>query len=369
MHTNNYILSPCGTSILTNQTLDKTERVLIYKHANKRIRSDIPHSERAALEALILNTARKISTANDQAAAKMSAELNGIIQIYRGAIPKNNDIHFLLSTDTWLGEETANLVKKWLESKNGKFIVQVHRHKDLQTADISAFQLSLSDLIKKLSEEIPGYSETGYKIIFNLTGGFKSVQGFLQSIANFYADETVYIFESSSELMRIPRLPIQMDALPIIKEHLSAFRALALGLPIADTGTIPETLLFKLDGESILSPWGELLWSTSRQALYGKKLLPPPLEMIRYAKVFMKRVNDLPCDRLALINQRIDQLSKYFKNPSNNPRSLDFKQLKGNSMKPSTHEMDAWADSDAKRIFGHFEGALFVLDTLDKGLH
>lgn len=38
-------------------------------------------------------------------------------------------------------------------------------------------------------------------------------------------------------------------------------------------------------------------------------------------------------------------------------------------MLPSTHEMDAWADLDAKRIFGHFEGGIFVLDKLEKGLH
>lgn len=70
-----------------------------------------------------------------------------------------------------------------------------------------------------------------------------------------------------------------------------------------------------------------------------------------------------------LINQRIDQLEKHLNDPSYNPRSLDFKSLKGKSMKPSTHEADAWSDQDAKRIFGHFERDVFVLDKLDKGLH
>ena len=77
----------------------------------------------------------------------------------------------------------------------------------------------------------------------------------------------------------------------------------------------------------------------------------------------------LAADRLELINNRIDQLNKHLADNHYNPPSLDFKQLKGKSMAPSTHEIDAWSDQDAKRIFGHFEGRIFVLDKLDKGLH
>ena len=50
-------------------------------------------------------------------------------------------------------------------------------------------------------------------------------------------------------------------------------------------------------------------------------------------------------------------------------KELDFKQIKGKAMSPSTHEIDAWSDKDAKRIFGHYEGDAFVLDKLNKGLH
>ena len=53
-----------------------------------------------------------------------------------------------------------------------------------------------------------------------------------------------------------------------------------------------------------------------------------------------------------------------------NVSSLDLKALRGNPRPPSTHEIDAWSDGDAKRIFGHFEGGNhFVLDKLDSGLH
>jgi hypothetical protein len=38
-------------------------------------------------------------------------------------------------------------------------------------------------------------------------------------------------------------------------------------------------------------------------------------------------------------------------------------------VKGSTHEIDAWHDGGAKRIFGHYEGGVFVLDRLDEALH
>ncbi len=370
-----YILSPCGTSLLTNKA-NTDERSLVFKYANEKRKEDIPKKDRIKLEKLINNVSNSLQKANNQEARRMSAELNGIIQIYNGKIKNkvknetktNHDFHLLLSTDTWLGEETAKLVKSWLEHHN--LTVVIHRQIDLQTSEISSFQLSLSELIKKLSQEIPEYSKKGYYIIFNLTGGFKSVQGFLQSIANFYADETVYIFETSSELLRIPKLPIRLDALPIIEKHINEFRKLSLGIKVDQNqiNDIPETLLFTVDEQTTLSAWGELLWEETKKELYKKELFPSPIRKIKYSKRFIDDVSNLAPDRISLVNKKIDQLTEYFIKGIN-LNSLDLKPLKGKPMKTSTHELDAWSDKDAKRIFGHFEGEIFVLDKLDKGLH
>ena len=71
-----------------------------------------------------------------------------------------------------------------------------------------------------------------------------------------------------------------------------------------------------------------------------------------------------------LVNNRIDQLSKFLEtNGEYKPPSLDFKALKGAGKPPSTHEVDAWNDRDAQRIFGHYESNIFSLDILDVGLH
>ncbi len=368
-----FILSPCGTSLLTNQSKQE-ERQLIFRYANVKDPGEIPDSDRQKLDQIIKRVQEKLLAAGSDydRVAKLSAELNGIIKFYGHRLPARSDVHFLLSTDTYLGNETAQLVKEWLEIQSGKFVVQVYRQTDLRTVDIDSFQLALSDLVQKLSEEIPEYSRRKYRIVFNLTGGFKSIQGFLQSIANFYADETIYIFETSDDLLRIPKLPIRLDALPIISENLLTFRRLALELPVSleDVQTIPETLLLIYDGQITLSPWGAIIWEEAREKLYGEQILPSPdEEKVRLSKKFMKQCKELPPERKIMINKRIDQLIKHLIKEDYNPSSLDFKELKGRPKADSTHEMDAWADGDARRMFGHFEGKTFILDSLDKGLH
>ncbi|MGB3493954.1 MAG: hypothetical protein WBA57_14590 [Elainellaceae cyanobacterium] len=72
-------------------------------------------------------------------------------------------------------------------------------------------------------------------------------------------------------------------------------------------------------------------------------------------------------DRLH-VNQRIDDLTVFLATGKNISR-LDFKPLKSNPCLPSTHEMGAWADQSAKRMFGHVENNVFVLDKLDDELH
>lgn len=365
-----YILSPCGTSLLTNNARDGHDRKRVFAHANTKIREDVPPEDRKKLTALIQKIASRLNGASREDAAKMSAEINGIVKIYGGHNPSKEDIHMLLSTDTWLGEETARLVEGWLRSQHPRPAIDVHRQVDLQTADITAFQLALAELVKKFSDELPGYSAGGYKIIFNLTGGFKSVQGFLQSIAHFYADETVYIFESAPELMRIPRLPIRIDAMSAIEKNISALRNISAEIPEIRVGDIPEIFLITMDGRISLSPWGEVVWANYKGEIYRKGLLHSPQQKkIVYGENFKKDVKALSPDRIEIVNIRIDQLNRHLNESSYNPDSLDFKKLKGVSMKPSTHEMDAWADLDARRIFGHFEKGVFVLDRLARGLH
>lgn len=367
-----YILSTCGTSILTYKA-SKEEKDIVYKYANNKKPPKDQPEDYEYIQSIITKAQQALENATPTQAQAHSAELNTIVKINESQPPISGDFYYLLSTDTWLGEVTAELISAWLKKQYPSASVVVERHTDLQTQDIDAFQLSLSELIRAFESFLPNYANNGYKIIFNLTGGFKAIQGFLQSIANFYADETFYIFERSSAMMQIPRLPIKMDEMSEIEENIDFFRKLETETLVTlaeKPNSVSEFMLFCVDDEINLSAWGELVWHRSKKQLYRKKLLKSPnLEKIRYSDAFVKTAEQLSVDRLCLVNERIDQLNKHLHDKSYNPPSLDFKALKGKPFPKITHEMDAWSDQDAKRMFGYFEDSHFVIDKLDKGLH
>ena len=374
-----FILSPCGTSLLTNGT-GPDLRKIINLHSNaiseQAVVTASPHDHRLIRDHLAA-VERKIAAADVACAKEFSAELNGILSLYDGVIEgRQGDFQQLLCTDTWLGEEAAKLVRQWLTGKG--FVADLRRQSDLRTVDVASFQVALSDLVTWCDEVVDGFRKS-HRVVFNLTGGFKSIQGFLQTLAQFYADETIYIFETGNELLRLPRLPLQMSADETVRQHLSAFRRLALGLKVepALIENIPETLLIRSDDQVCLSPWGDLVWAQTKKTLYASEVFPPDgvTELLVLGKDFNKSVAGLEANRILIINERIDDLilfleeKKTGKSEPHNPASLDFKKLSGSPKPPSTHECDAWADQDAKRLYGHFdEGGRFSLDCLGKHL-
>lgn len=285
-----FILSPCGTSLLTNAA-DTAERKLVNQYANCKLKNDIPSEHANCLHALIKRVGKQMITADYSYAAKMSAELNAITKLYQGKPHHKNDFHQLLCTDTWLGEATANIVADWLRKEG--FIVGIRRQQDLQTANLETFQSALSDLVKWCYECLPGYRHQKYKIIFNLTGGFKSVQGFLQTLGIFHADEIIYVFETGDDLLRIPKLPVTMTVEETVRQHLNTFRRLSMNLPVDDFNEIPETLLLNVGNEITLSPWGELVWTEAKKIIYADALHPSSSEKIRFSEIFEASVKKL----------------------------------------------------------------------------
>ncbi len=369
-----FILSPCGTSLWTNGASD-AERKLLIAYANTTTPEEIPATDRGLLEARLAVVRALMLGAKETEAAKKSAELNGIIKLYGGTVEAGQDYHLLLCTDTWLGEQSALLAAEWLRQR--QVTVEVKRQRDLQTKDLSAFQMALSELVQWAETTLSAYRESGYRIVFNLTGGFKSVQGFLQSLGMFYADETVYIFETGADLLRIPRLPAKLATEEIVRANLRSFRRLHLRLPAEDISAIPETLLFQYGGETELSVWGLLAWEQAKRTMYREKVWDSPSECVVYGEAFMESVGHLSPDRCYNVNQQLDELARYLetgRNEKYNLGSLDFKKLHGNPRPPSTHELDAWHDQDARRLFGHFDpnassSFTFIVDRLAKALH
>ena len=363
-----FVLSPCGTSVLTNCARDD-ERAVITHHANAQNEQDISPEDRAVLQDLIRRTQSKLQEADVRDLPPLSAELNALFKLYDGQFNKAvNDQHWLLCTDTWLGRKTGELIKETLE-RLGLSFVQLCQPKDLRTEELFTFQSALSDLVKWCEETIVPCQEN-YHVVFNLTGGFKSIQGFLQTLATFYADEAIYVFESGNELLRLPRLPIKLDIDDVVRRHLRVFRRLANGLGLDEPcplDDIPETLLLCFDDNVSLSPWGDLVWERTHKEMYQKELWPSPSEKIIYGERFAESVNPLSPHRMEHVNKRIDQLARSLE-CGDNLASLDFKPVRG-KVKNYTHECDAWADQDAKRMYGRLERGVFTLEVLDKALH
>jgi putative CRISPR-associated protein (TIGR02619 family) len=362
------IVSTCGTSILTAGS-DAAMRDLLNRHANAHGPDAVPDPERREILARIEACRNALVDASTiEHLRRASAELNGIARYYQDRL-SGQDHHILIATDTWLGEVTASIISEVLQ-RHGH-AVEVNRVADLRTDDIAAFRAALAGIARWSAETLSGYRDAGYHIVFNLTGGFKAVQGFMQTLGMLAADECVYVFERSDELMRLPRLPIRMQAEDYVRDHLGSFRRMAIGLPVDEQtlAGVPEPLLFIVDGKASLSEWGELVWHQLKPDVYGERLWDVPSDRVAFGPRMRKSVEGLSADRLRLVNQRLDDLARYLETGGAYLQSLDFKPLKGKPVDGSTHEMDAWADGDAKRLFGHFEASVFVVDRLDDALH
>jgi putative CRISPR-associated protein (TIGR02619 family) len=358
------MLSTCGTSLLTKLADD---RQLVLRHANARSEEDVPPHERGALRQLLARAAETLLAASPEQQRQLSAELSGI-WAYSSCRPKPATYeHWLIATDTWLGSSCAEIVAQAL--RNAGHRASARRIRDLRTDSLEDFRCAMPELVKLCAQEVEAYRRNKYKVIFNLTGGFKVVQGFMQALAMHYADLSIYVFEGTEQLLQVPRLPTDLDHQAILRSHERVFRCLAVGLPISqkEARTLPDTLLLEINGEVGLSVWGDVIWEQGKDRLLSERLWEPLVDNLRFGPHFEKSVSELPADRLVILNERVADLARFL-HDSYNPKSLDFKKL-ATQVGSWTHECDAWSDRDAKRLFGHFEKKVFVVDALDKGLH
>ena len=184
-----YILTPCGTSLLTN-VADSDERKAVIRSSNCQDRGELARSDLAVLDRVIERAKNGLARAVPVEAARLSAELNGIISIFDGRFPDAGSFRQLLCTDTFPGKVTAKIVRDWLRNQGA--VADIRCQQDLQTRDMISFQWALSDLIAWCAETVAGYLQS-HHVVFNLTGGFKSVQWFLLTLSCFYAHEALYL--------------------------------------------------------------------------------------------------------------------------------------------------------------------------------
>ncbi|MYK42948.1 MAG: putative CRISPR-associated protein [Gammaproteobacteria bacterium] len=279
-----FIVSTIGTSILTNnidgnnQDEANWRRILGISANNKK--KELQEEHKTVIDTLEERARKKLAQDDVEIRRQASAELNGIYGIYEGTLPENtSDQHYLICTDTYQGRTTGDLIKDFLSEQG--FDVAIEMPKQLSTKDTNSFTNGTKELIKWLEDNVPWRRDNGYQVIFNLVGGFKSLQGYMQTFGTFYADETVYIFEGSSDLIKIPRLPIQIDT-AVIENHLIKFALMDAGklYSTEEIEGIPETLLEFVQENGMtfagLSAWGGLIWQRTKSDLLSGELLQFP---------------------------------------------------------------------------------------------
>ncbi|MDO4558428.1 MAG: putative CRISPR-associated protein [Planctomycetia bacterium] len=395
---NKLIISTCGTSVLTNGLREcqadfpRHGDHSLLKLTNRR-ESELSADEKAWMGTLRRLVEEKLEalwqTGNITGLKRSSAELNTILGYYGDRFPVSGgpDHHYFLGTDTCAGGMVAGIMRE-LFVRHG-IAATSHVCEDLRTSSASDFRRGVTKLFRFLSMEIEGWKRSGYEIVFQLSGSFKSFQGFMQTLGMFSADEILYIFETSDELIRIPRIPIRLDDLfqRMSPDELSLVRLLL----VRDVDSSqPEyervcrlsrdiPLLFdevKDDSSRMigLSPWGALYWEREKRNLYTGRLLASPMpDRIEYGPGFsgsVERICGRESSRWYMLNERIDDFAAYL-DSGKNPRRLDFKPYRGKGRLPSDHEIDAWAESPAHRIFLHRDGGSgrWILDCLDEGDH
>ena len=294
-----FVLSTIGTSILTN-FIDKTNfgesnwQGMLRDSANLKP-DELSQETTEVIETLADRALTQLLEDDAATNRRISAELNGIYGIYEGQLPRDSqDQHYLICTDTAQGQKTGKLIQDFLENKG--FQAGIVTPAGLSTQGPESFSAGAKELIRWLEENVPWRRDMGYRVIFNLVGGFKSLQGYMNTFGAFYADEVVYIFEApTADLIKIPRLPIQIDT-TVIQNHRVQFAMMDAEklYPVEELEGIPETLLdfVKENGQTYagLSAWGQLIWNRTKSDLLTKELLNFP--RLEYQRTFRNDFNN-----------------------------------------------------------------------------
>jgi len=361
----NLILTSCGLSLLTNY-LKKFDIFPseVYKYSNCN-ESEVENEFRLKVDKALDTLKEEIVNLSDFELKKLSAELNALLSFYKDSSSKE-DMHLLLYTDTYFGKKVAEVLKYFLENKG--FPVIEFLAKDLKTSSVEEFQLALSEIVKNVSEIINNFKLQNYEIIFNLTGGFKSVNSFLQTMASLYADRSVYIFETSDELLEIPRLPINIDE-KFFEESLDILRKLEKGLKVEKDKLekLPKSIVLKIDEEYILSPWGEIVWQKYKNELFSKGLVTPIVENIQYSKEFIKDFERLNPSERHQLNRSIEKLENYIIKKEN-LKSLKYHSLNGQISQKYSHEFYPFDGNDSRRVYCNEKNENIILEKIDSHL-
>ena len=362
------LVSTCGTSLLTNNKPKSGDQTRHWMSPDrewlKAVANDV-EVDGERLKPLVENRREWLTTADAPTRHEMSAELNGVAAVLERYKPRQL-FHLLVRTDTKLGRTASELVQEVLGDATSFVSAS-----GLRTNDLASFRAALADLTSQLDAFVQSYREQGWFVVFNLTGGFKSLNGYLQTLAMISADRCVFLFEGAPELMEIPRLPVRLSEIDELREHAALFRRLATGYTVRadDAKGAPDSLLMEVDGEVTTSVLGDVAWARHRAALFAEKLLSPLSTKVRVGDEVQKVFAGLEAAQKVQVNEALDEFCAYVDHCRKLPKSRTFKKLQGAPVPGSTHELYAWSDGATGRLSGHYDAdGSFVFDRLTNHL-
>ena len=277
----NLIVSTVGTSLLTNYANRQKDQFLsaLLRDTANAGEKGLSIDQKKAIDRAAEEVKSALARAKTSELPGLSAELNSLYSYYGRRFWEKDtalDHHVLIATDTYQGQKTAEILQEHLKFAGIKS-VEVYVPPGLCTKNRASFTAGVNEVVKWCEDTLPGYRQSRYHIVFNLVGGFKSLQGYMNTLGMFYADEIIYIFEApTADLIRIPRLPVVMDEIPVLKEKAALFALLEHGYLAGreEVAGIPEIYLeFDDTGEhALLSTWGLLIWRRNKQKILGEEL-------------------------------------------------------------------------------------------------
>jgi putative CRISPR-associated protein (TIGR02619 family) len=314
------VISTVGTSVLTNQIdrdIDENGCYEILQQTANYTDNEIQHYPEIEqiISELKERAEQELSSNNTDKIRKASAELNGIYGLYNEQIEQGiPDMHLLVTTDTAQGQIAAEIVESFLKRK-GLTNISTHAQRGLSTASSDIFVEGMAKLFPSMQETIKTWQKSKYTICFNLVGGFKPLQGYFNTIGMFYADEIIYVFEGSNQLIKIPKLPVKVDVSEIkpYEVQLAMMDVGEISTSWEEAQKVPKEWVFVIEPKMILSAWGELLWDQCKEELLSKEK-PLPFPKLEYHESFLNDYQAKPANEKIILQENLARAACLLKN-------------------------------------------------------
>ncbi len=314
------VISTVGTSILTNQIdrdIDENGCYEILQQTANYTDNEIQHYPEIEqiISELKERAEQELSSNNTDKIRKASAELNGIYGLYNEQIEQGiPDMHLLVTTDTAQGQIAAEIVESFLKRK-GLTNISTHAQRGLSTASSDIFVEGMAKLFPSMQETIKTWQKSKYTICFNLVGGFKPLQGYFNTIGMFYADEIIYVFEGSNQLIKIPKLPVKVDVSEIepYEVQLAMMEVGAISTSWEEAKKVPQEWILADGQEMTLSAWGQLLWEQCKKELLSKEK-PLQFPKLEYHQSFLDDYEAKPAHEKIILQENLARAACLLKN-------------------------------------------------------